>query len=64
MFKKIFWFAALICCAASLYANTATGPQAVAQKVLDRLYTTNGNYRFKKPKLVISQENNKVCTEK
>ncbi|MFN0013703.1 MAG: hypothetical protein ACKVU2_04070 [Saprospiraceae bacterium] len=36
-------------------------PQSVAQEVLDRLFATNGNYRFKKPKLVISSENGKVA---
>ena len=59
MFKKIFCYTALsICCA---YALQATGPQTVAQTVLDRLYSTNGNYRFKKPKLVLSSANNKVA---
>ncbi|MEQ1745830.1 MAG: hypothetical protein ABMA02_10410 [Saprospiraceae bacterium] len=36
-------------------------PQTVAQEVLDRLFATNGNYRFKKPKLSISLENGKVA---
>lgn len=33
----------------------------MAQGVLDHLYATNGNYRFKKPKLSISTENGKVA---
>lgn len=51
------WPAALcVCFSAVLSAAT---PQSVAQKVLDRLFATNGNYQFKKPKLAISTKNNK-----
>ena len=59
MLKRLFWPAVLsVCYMLPLQGGT---PQAVAQDVLDRLYATNGNYRFKKPKLTISSENNKVA---
>lgn len=59
MLKRLFWPAVLsVCCMLPLHGST---PQAVAQEVLDRLYATNGNYRFKKPKLIISPENSKVA---
>jgi len=59
MLKRLFWPAVLsVCFTLPLQGGT---PQAVAQEVLDHLYATNGNYRFKKPKLSISSENNKVA---
>lgn len=59
MFNTLFWPAVLsVCFMLPLQGGT---PQTVAQGVLDHLYTTNGNYWFKKPKLSISTENNKVA---
>ncbi|MBK6929884.1 MAG: hypothetical protein IPH12_03115 [Saprospirales bacterium] len=60
MQKNAFWLAVLLtgCFWQVLPGNT---PQTVAQGVLDHLYATNGNYRFKKPRLTISTENNKVA---
>lgn len=59
MLKKLFWPAVLsVCFSLPLQGGT---PQTVAQEVLDRLYATNGNYRFKKPKLTMSPENSKVA---
>ena len=59
MLKKTIWHAAL-CLGFSIPLSAGT-PQAVAQAVLDKLYAANGNYQFKKPKLVISPENKKVA---
>lgn len=59
MLSRLFWPAVLsVCCSLTLQGGT---PQTVAQEVLDHLYATNGNYRFKKPKLTISLENGKVA---
>lgn len=59
MLKKLVWCAAFcLGLAPTLRAGT---PMTVAQAVLDRLYATNGNYKFKKPKLVITNENKKVA---
>ncbi len=59
MLKNRIWHAAL-CLGFSLSLSAGT-PQTVAQAVLDRLYEANGNYRIKKPKLIISPENKKVA---
>jgi len=39
----------------------ATTPQTVAEHILSQLYQTNGNFKFKKPGLVITPENKKVA---
>lgn len=57
--RKRIWFAALGIVFAQ--ALSAVSPQTVAEAVLDRLYAANGNYQFKKPKLIISAENKKVA---
>ncbi|MCB0534029.1 MAG: hypothetical protein H6574_11705 [Lewinellaceae bacterium] len=57
MLKKAIWPAVLCVCFSA--ALSAAAPQSVAQGVLDRLFATNGNYQFKKPKLAISTKNNK-----
>lgn len=51
---------AAFCLCISLALRGGT-PQSVAQAVLDKLYATNGNYKFKKPALSISRENKKVA---
>jgi tetratricopeptide (TPR) repeat protein len=57
MLKKAIWPVVLsVCCSLTLCAGT---PQSVAQAVVDRLYATNGNYQFKKPKFFIAEKNNK-----
>ncbi len=59
MLKKKVWSIAMgVCWLLTLHANS---PLQVAQSVLDRLYAANGNYTFKKPKIVLSTENKKVA---
>jgi len=59
MLKRLVW-CALLCACASRTALAGT-PETVARQVLDRLYATNGNYKFGKPNLLITKENKKVA---
>lgn len=62
MIQRIVLYVALsICCSATTTLSAAASPQTVCQQILDRLFATNGNYKFSKPTLVLTAENRKVA---